>query len=197
MGTNIRKWFTIGTRKCLSLASIFTACLLNSPHSTAREAWNVVTVAQDASSEASANVLDGIVIGFTAFRDAELKGVEERKRLLAEAANSLKKGTEQMFFVGDLLVSDTTGTTPILYEQMSQSDKLTLVRWTQDFQLKQPTTWSELYGAGTKSTEALAEKYIELSQRDDAAVFGEFLDVTNSYLKASALASEIFSTKGQ
>jgi hypothetical protein len=193
---NIRQWWNYGVRRNsirLALSLIFVCPTLT--QASASEFFNHFGKSPEIAATASAEALDGIILGFSAFRRAETEGVDSRKNTLLQAAEKLTAASKVMTEASLQFQTDPTSSTPLKFDRIPVNAKNDLEAWFTASNLGTPQTWGELYQTGTKATGDLATTYIELAKRDDNAVFRDFLNATYPYLNAGATASEILSSQ--
>lgn len=191
MTKSLLKWSIIGSSRNLIVLA-FAILLMKPSEVHSKEFWNLVGKSPDVSAIASAEALEAVILGFSAFRRAETEGVDARKNDLQMASEKLLSANKIMIEASAKFANDPASSTRLSFAAVPADAQTELQQWLTAGKVDAPKTWGELYKVGTNATGDLASTYAELAKRDDGAVFRDFLNATYPYLKAGATASEIF-----
>jgi len=81
------------------------------------------------SAQASAQVLDGVITGFQAFRAAEVDGIEARKKLLTAAADQLDAAQKSMIAVLKDYSEDPISKGTVSFESVPKESQVAIEAW--------------------------------------------------------------------
>lgn len=122
MGRSIRRWCGLGVL-------VLLLNLSGEHQALSTEVWNIGNSQRVASAQASAQVLDGVITGFQAFRAAEVDGIEARKKLLTAAADQLDAAQKSMVTVLKGYSEDPISKGTVTFDSVPQESQLAIKAW--------------------------------------------------------------------